>query len=511
MVAAENGALPGGKVGGIGDVIRDLPLALAARGWQPEVLTPAYGKFHTLPGAVQQDEVPVDFGGQRLRAGLWSVPGSIPRVTHWVLEHPLFSPHGPGQIYCNDPGDRPFATDAGKFAFFSAAVAAFILRNTSRPAVVHLHDWHTACYLLLRAYAPGYRELQALRTVFTIHNLAFQGIRPLSGDASSLTAWFPGLPVPHANVIDPRYPDCINPMATAIRLADRVNTVSPTYAQEILRPSQPEHGFSGGEGLETELIVVAESGRLSGILNGCEYPATAPRRIGWERALKNVSEALQHWQQQTGATAHAESLAQLAALPRRRPGIVLISVGRLTMQKIALLLQETTQGIPALTLMLNELGKQGVFILLGSGDAELQERMQALAKQHTNFIYLSGYSESLADVLYRSGDLFLMPSSFEPCGISQLLAMRAGSPCVVHGVGGLRDTVHDGVTGFVFDGDTPAEQAENLVASVRRARQVKGEQPQQWRTMCTQAAAARFSWDSAAAAYEQQVYERAAN
>ena len=109
-----------------------------------------------------------------------------------------------------------------------------------------------------------------------------------------------------------------------------------------------------------------------------------------------------------------------------------------------------------------------MLILLGSGEAEYENRIADIAEHADNLLFLCGYSATLAEPLYRSGDLFLMPSSFEPCGISQMLAMRAAQPCVVHGVGGLRDTVEDGRSGFVFTGATPQEQASNFVAAVRR-------------------------------------------
>ncbi|MEI2419487.1 glycogen/starch synthase, partial [Arthrospira platensis SPKY2] len=106
-----------------------------------------------------------------------------------------------------------------------------------KPDVIHLHDWHAALFLLLRAYHPAYGSLRTTRCVFTIHNLALQGIRPLEGDPSSLHEWFPGLHYPHAVVADPRWSNCVNPMAVGIRLADAVHAVSPSYAVEILRPS----------------------------------------------------------------------------------------------------------------------------------------------------------------------------------------------------------------------------------------------------------------------------------
>ena len=130
-----------------------------------------------------------------------------------------------------------------------------------------------------------------------------------------------------------------------------------------------------------------------------------------------------------------------------------------------------------------------------------------MAKANDNLLFLRGYSESLADPLYELGDLFLMPSSFEPCGISQMLAMRAGQPCVVHAVGGLKDTVDDEQTGFVFNGHDLQSQASAFVASTRRALAVRKNQPAVWRSICKRAKQTRFEWSDSAAITVKALYE----
>lgn len=486
--------------------MRDLPRALARRGWQTTVIVPSYGCFHRLPGATETAKQPLRFGGTEYIASIWQLPSADHGLTQLVIDHDQLAPGALGEIYSTDPDDRPYATDASKFAFFSTAVAAYVNDSELPPTVVHLHDWHTAFYLLLRSCSPKHSRLRDITAVFTIHNLAFQGIRPLANDDSSLAAWFPELEFPYAIVSDPRYPDCVNPMAAAIRLADRVNTVSPTYAQEILEPSNPGHGFSGGEGLEEDLNTAARQQRLSGILNGCEYSGQAPRRLGWQRTLAAIDSTVMQPQFAHRLADREKILMQLKHMPKRRPRVVLTSVGRMTPQKVALFLQPTSGGISAIECILRDMQGQGVLLLLGSGDTELEQRLLTIAENHRNFLFLCGYSESLADTLYRVGDLFLMPSSFEPCGISQLLAMRAAQPCVVHGVGGLKDTVIESETGFVFGGNTPTEQADQFVSTVTRARQFKTSQRQAWQELRKRAAEARFTWDAAATAYEQWVY-----
>ena len=508
LLAAENAALPGGKVGGIGDVIHELPLALAERGWQPTVLTPGYGLFTGLPGAVRSGSLKFRFAGTQITAELWRIPGPDPRVRHLVVEHALLIPHGPGHIYYDDGPHAPFASDAGKFAFFSTAGAAFVHGCKPVPSVVHLHDWHAALYLFLREFDPAFRTLKKIPTVYTIHNLALQGVRPLKRDLSSLESWFPKLYYPHNRVSDPRYADCFNPMATAIRLADKLNTVSPTYAKEILIPNNPERDFDGGEGLEGELQTAVADGRLVGILNGCAYPKRSARKPAWRSFLTMTAAALTDWMTQRPhiASSHYFASERLAVLPKRRPRTLLTSVGRLTGQKVDLFLRDAGCGRSALEVILSNLGGDGILVLLGSGDPEIEIRLTRIAATHENFLFLSGYSEALAEYLYDAGDLFLMPSSFEPCGISQMLAMRAGQPCVVHAVGGLVDTVKDGVTGFVFAGTTPDSQAAKFASTVDCALQMKNSSDNRWQTMCRSAAAERFSWDAAAAIYEREVY-----
>jgi starch synthase len=163
-------------------------------------------------------------------------------------------------------------------------------------------------------------------------------------------------------------------------------------------------------------------------------------------------------------------------------------------------------GRTALEHVLDAVGKQGVVILLGSGEPEYEQRMAKIAETADNFLFLCGYSETLADPVYRTGDLFLMPSSFEPCGISQMLAMRSAQPCVVHGVGGLKDTVRHERTGFVFEGNTPQEQAAHFVDTVQLALDLKANDHDRWQNLCIRAASMRFSWNESARQAVENLY-----
>jgi starch synthase len=506
MLAAENGALPGAKIGGMGDVLRDLPRALVRRGHRVTVLTPSYGFLARLPGARALGTVSLDFAGARETCRWLEVPSNVEGLHFQLLDHARFAPAGNGRIYHDDGPDAPFATDASKFAYFCAAAAALLAKEKQRPDVVHLHDWHMGLYCLLRHFGPDSARLKPIRTVLTIHNLAMQGIRPLAGFASSLAVWFPGSAFPRAVVADPRYADCVNPLAVAIRLADAVSTVSPSYAMEILEPADAGSGRRGGEGLEALLAARQREGALVGILNGCEYPETTPPRPSWQKLRALMSATLVDW---IAAGTQVESAAwlaekRIASLPGTRPPLLATSIGRLTGQKLALMREALAPGETALDRVLAALGR-GHLIVLGNGEGDYEQFLQQAMVRHANLLFLKGYSDALSAALYASGDLFLMPSVFEPCGISQMLAMRAGQPCVVHAVGGLRDTVNEH-NGFPFGGATPALQAANFANAVAAAVEEKRTAPPRWRARVEAARRARFDWDDSARRYLSQVY-----
>jgi len=500
MLAAEDGALPGGKVGGMGDVLRDIPPALALLGHRITVLTPGYGRLSHGPGSRQIGSVAVPFRGSSELLGLFELPARGPggAVRQLVLEHPTFA----GPVYCNDPPGRPFATDAGKFALFcAAAVRALLEGELPMPDVVHLHDWHTGTFALLSQAQP---RLASLRRVFTIHNLAMQGIRPLRGDPSSLGAWFPGL-VPLPVAIDPRYKDCYNPLRAAIGLCEALHAVSPTYAAEICDPA------SGlGEGLQRDLAAAQESGRLHGILNGCEYPEALPVPLPHDDFLALARREVERWLAAGGVAAAAHVLA-LRRIDERlaagsEPARLLTVVGRLTEQKLGMLVARQADGRPVLDQLLEQLREDELLVVLGSGDGDLERFFNEAQARSDRLLFLCGYSEALSEQLYLAGDLFLMPSRFEPCGIAQLLAMRAGQPCLVHRTGGLADTVQDGVNGFAFSGTTEAERLQNLLARLRDALRLLRNHRRKRDALREAARAVRFPWADAARAYVEQLY-----
>jgi starch synthase len=509
MLAAENGALPGGKVGGMGDVLRDIPPALAALGSKLTVLSPAYGVFCHLPGAELVASQAARFRGDVTQLELYRLRDEPQRsgVSQLVLEHPLFSVCGAGQIYCDDPPDRPFASDASKFALFcSAAAHALLEGHISRPDVIHLHDWHSALLAVLLRCDPRFRSLADIPLVFTIHNLALQGIRPLEGDESSLKRWFPELAITRDELRDPRYRDCFNPMRAAIALCDKVHAVSPSYALEICDAAN-----DSGAGLQADLQRARDAGRLVGILNGCEYPEQAPPLLPFPDFLKLARGELTRWIGKSDRVSGADFLAMRSldhwiAGGRERPSLLITSVGRLTSQKVGLLTRRLGDGRSCLEHLLDALIEDELLLVLGSGDAMLEGFLAETASRRPQLLFLRGYSDELSQQLYAAGDLFLMPSSFEPCGISQMLAMRAGQPCLVNKVGGLADTVENGKTGFVFSGESAGAQAEALRKRFAEALVQIRKHPRKTQSMRKAAAGKRFEWQVAAKAYLSELY-----
>jgi starch synthase len=250
MVAAENDMLPNCKVGGVADVIRDIPYALGNLNHKVSVVVPDYGESEIERVFVCDLKVP--FRHSIESATLFKVMDGD-NVAQYIISHNQFKMQG-GKIYCNDDDSRPFATDATKFALFCAFVAQAIEQDAFKLIdILHLHDWHAACLSVLRKYSTHYTKLKKIKAIFTVHNLALQGIRPFSGDDSSLESWFPSLSYDGQEICDHRYPHCFNPMRSGINLSDKVHVVSPTYAKEVLKPSEPDKGFFGGEGLESNM------------------------------------------------------------------------------------------------------------------------------------------------------------------------------------------------------------------------------------------------------------------
>lgn len=510
MLASENGALINGKVGGLADVIRDLPNALADFGFQVTVIMPAYGFLHKDNPSKILSTINFPFAGKIDKGEIWGV---IPKfrkqnVTHLVFEHPRIRGT---PIYSQDPHGQPFAQDATKFALFCSAIGQY-LRGYSSSSIIHLHDWHMGVMFLLRELHPEFAHLKKIKHVFTIHNLGYQGNRPMRGKHASVEQWFPELFKNESWIDiwkDPRYKEPqLTPLAAGIRFADKVNTVSPTYAQEILKPSDHRNGFYGGEGLEQFLQQAKKENRLFGILNGIEYSPFGPApRMTFRKLCELMITEVKIENEKNTEPLFTEVISRLDKLKTTQPDVLLTSVTRVTEQKVRLLFESGSDSKNALEKILNTLKQiNGLYILLGNGTKEYEEKCIKAFKQHESLIYLKLYSPPIAQALYANGTIFMMPSSFEPCGISQMIAMRERQPCIVHTVGGLKDTVIDGVNGFQFSGESIKEQVDNLIATTKKAIDICLNDKTRWGNIKLEASKARFEWKESAKKYLDLMY-----
>ncbi len=523
MVAAEHDALPGGKVGGLGDVIRDLPLELGQQNQTVSVITPGYGILANKKNSTLMTEIDFPFKDKMETVTIYRIKDepSKKNVTYYVLEHWIFSAGGAGNIYSSDHYG-PFATDAYKFSLFCAAICECILKKIfEKVDILHCHDWHSTPTLILKQFSERYASLKKIHSVFTIHNLSIQGIRPFNGDESSLHSWFPDLNIDESLIADPKHPSCMNFMRAGINLANKVNTVSKTYAEEIILPSDVEKGFIGGEGLEKDLIKAKNEGRLFGIINGINYHNFDQQRDKTPKITKSklcllIDKCIQEWalQPNSYSTSYYFALRRLQQWQRKRKESepIIISIGRMTQQKLGLLTEAIANekfdlhNTYAVDQILSSM-ENGIFIMLGSGDSQYDLFFTQIMKKYKNFIYLCGYSDKLSQELYRFGDIFLMPSLFEPCGISQMLAMREGMPCIAHDVGGLSDTVSHNKNGFLFSGKNLQEKSINLVKITQTAIDTFLNKKKKWQRLSENSKAARFSWEASAKDYIDLLYK----
>ncbi|HTH15001.1 MAG TPA: glycogen/starch synthase, partial [Spirochaetia bacterium] len=389
--------------------------------------------------------------------------------------------------------------------------------------VLHCHDWHTATLpLLLRLEGQEKRW----KTLFTIHNLDYQGTRPFDdpyAPGASWRQWFPDRweALVRSGLVDaisdPQAPHCFNPLRCAICLSDAVNTVSPSYALEIAQPDNPRANFLGGRGLEQDLARRRDEGRLWGILNGLDYedfdPAKleppfgpgepevlARRRVHRDRLWADLPGAIDGLIRRHGAKFgnSARVKAHLGIFLEAAKSLPLtVCVTRAVSQKLGLFTEALASGQPVSTAFLD---RGSALLVIGTG--ELEAKLEPL-NDDPRALFLQVFDPEFANRLYAAGELFLMPSDFEPCGISQLIALRFGCLPLVHDRGGLHDTVRHGKTGFVFQG-TDRETAKNafLETTAQAIRVVQGPR---YETMVRGALNQRFEWTQSVKEY-QSIY-----
>ncbi len=472
FVSAE--VAPFSKAGGLGDVAGALPRALAARGHRVVVFTPRHGAVDPGQHRLEPLPFPIEAGGEK--AGLWVVRGEAPV---FFLEHERWFGHRRG-IY-SDPGHE-YGDNAQRFAFFTRAALALPGLIGFAPRIVHLHDWHTALGAwLLRHEAEALPWAGAARSLFTVHNLAHQGVFP----KELLPAV--GLPWSAFRYQALEFHDRLNFLKGGLSCADALTTVSPTYAREILGPE-------AGEGLDETLRHRARD--LTGILNGIDTREWDPEHDRWLKARFSRRRL-------AGKARCKAALQEELGLPVRPEAPLVAMVGRLVDQK----------GVDIVLAALPELlGLEVQLAVLGTGRPDYERALEHQAALRPDRIRVrTRFDEGLAHRMEAGADLFLMPSRFEPCGLNQMYSLRYGTVPVVREVGGLADTVedYDGKsrgTGFRFREYGPRP----LLTALRRALDVFRDRAA-WRGLQQRGMAQDNSWEASAARYEslyEQVLER---
>lgn len=471
ILFASSEAHPLIKTGGLADVSGSLPPVLRGLGDDVRLVLPAYRSvLQRLPILPIVAELALPGNATPVRI----LEGTLPHteVPVWLVDAPALFDRDGGPYLGPDGHDWP--DNAARFALFCRAVVELAQDRAGlgwRPDVVHCNDWQTGLVpaLLAQEHArPG--------TVFTIHNMAYQGLFPRQTfDSLNLpeTLWhWQGL----------EFHGQLNFLKGGLAYADWITTVSPTYAQEIRR-AEFAYGLEG--------VLNHRADRLRGILNGIDYNV-------WDPAHDPLIPHHYSAAEPGGKKKNKAALQRQFALPVE-PAVPLLGlVGRMVEQK----------GIDLVLAVLPELLLQGVQVaVVGTGAAHFEQAFRDLASHHPDRVgAFIGYDEAYAHLVEAGADIFLMPSRFEPCGLNQIYSLRYGTVPVVRRTGGLADTVvHTDAatladrtaTGFVFDHATPAALSQAIVQALALYRR-----PEDWRQVMQTGMRRDFSWEQSARQYQ---------
>jgi starch synthase len=475
---------PFSKTGGLADVSDALPLALAELGLEVTVVSPLY---RSAAAALARLELR---GKETTGPTLW-----VGDERHTVRYRSVTRGGCRLVFVANDAFyDRPnlyvdargadYSDNVARFAFLCRAALEHESARGQAPAIFHLNDWQTALVPVYLQTTYRRTELAASRSVFTLHNLGYQG----NAAAPQLYATGLDWSVFHPGALE--FYGGLNLLKGGLVFADAVTTVSPSYAQEIQLPAYG-HGLDG--------VLRDARGKLAGILNGIDT-----RR--WDPATDPLLPAHYDADDLAGKARCKAALQERMRLPARAEAFVVGTVSRFDVQKGIPLLADALRIVLPLPVQ---------FVALGSGDPGLEQRLRALAAAYPQQVAVTiGFDEGLAHLIEAGADAFVMPSAYEPCGLNQMYSQRYGSVPIVHATGGLKDTVVDysparlaagAASGFSFSTFDAAHLAETML----RAWRLYASDRRSWRALQRLCMRLDHSWTTSAQAY-RDLYRRIA-
>jgi starch synthase len=455
---------PYARTGGLAEAVSGLAHFQRAAGLDVLAILPLYRTVRDAEPDLEPVGAPfmVSIGGRTEEARVFRPAGRRAGPQVFFIEHLEYF-NRPG-IYGENAIDYP--DNARRFAFFALGALMALPRLVTGPVLLHAHDWHTALVpVYLRATPAGEPFAGSASTVLSVHNPGYQGHFPPE------TIPDVGLPWAIYNWLQLEWYGKMNFLKGGLAFTDFVTTVSPTQARELRTPG-------GGFGLHG--VFQALGDRLVGVLNGIDQRE-------WDPATDTQITAPYSAQQPEGKRRCKAALQRSFGLPQRRKTPLFGMTGRLVTQK----------GLDLILGADELLAADAQFVFLGSGEQHYEQALVELATSAPNRIGVQlDFSDRMEHRLMAGADIFLMPSLYEPCGLTQMRSQRYGAPPIVRSVGGLKDTVEDGVTGFAFDKYTPEAFAETAF----RALDCYAD-PARWQTLVRHGMASDFSWERSVATY----------
>lgn len=460
ILFAASEAVPFAASGGLADVIGSLPAAINEKGNDCRVVIPLY---KSISEDYQSElkfvtNLTVDVAWRKQYCGVFSTVRN--GIIYYFIDN---------EYYFKRDGLYGFYDDGERFVFFSRAVLEMLKAIDFKPDVINSNDWQTALipvyYQIFYKYQQGYDQI---KNVFTIHNIQYQGQY-----GNEILTELMGIPMYHSGLLE--FDGKINLMKGAIETADKITTVSPSYAWEILDPWY-SHGL--------DRVLVTKQYKLKGILNGIDvdyYNPESDFSIPLNFSAQDIS----------GKARCKKDLLSLTGLSDDDSPVIGI-VTRLVSHK----------GIDLIRYVMEELVADGFkFVVLGSGEKIYEDFFKEMNARYPDKVSVTlGFNHTLSKQIYAGSDMFLMPSQSEPCGLAQMIAMRYGTIPVVRETGGLRDTVRDNSeaegNGYTFK----TYNAQDMLKALKRAKE-NYENKSEWNMLIRRAMRTELSWSNSAQIY----------